>query len=337
MKRPFIFILGLSLVVIIIPIISSLLLYNISDDETIKNKVPNVLKKVTYEKIDKNAPVIDIYNADENKTIKMNIEEYLYGVLSSEMPSTFNEEALKAQAIAARTYVIYKIENNIKSGHKNAVVCTNSYHCQAYTSYENLKKTKGEDWIKSDYSKIKKVVDSTKGQILTYDGKVILPLYFSTSSGKTENSVDVFSTQYPYLVSVDSPYEENSPKYLTTYSVEKSKFIKYIKNTYPKSNISLDKLDDEIEIESRTEGGCVKTIKVGNIKMSGISMRKIFNLNSANFTINCNNNEVKFTVKGYGHGVGMSQWGAEGMAQKGYKYYDILFHYFKGSDIKDMY
>lgn len=337
MKRPFIFILGLSLVVIIIPIISSLLLYNISDDETIKNKVPNVLKKVTYEKIDKNAPVIDIYNADENKTIKMNIEEYLYGVLSSEMPSTFNEEALKAQAIAARTYVIYKIENNIKSGHKNAVVCTNSYHCQAYTSYENLKKIKGEDWIKSDYSKIKKVVDSTKGQILTYDGKVILPLYFSTSSGKTENSVDVFSTQYPYLVSVDSPYEENSPKYLTTYSVEKSKFIKYIKNTYPKLNISLDKLDDEIEIESRTEGGCVKTIKVGNIKMSGISMRKIFNLNSANFTINCNNNEVKFTVKGYGHGVGMSQWGAEGMAQKGYKYYDILFHYFKGSDIKDMY
>ncbi len=337
MKRPFIFILGLSLVVIIIPIISSLLLYNISDDETIKNKIPNVLKKVTYEKIDKNAPVIDIYNADENKTIKMNIEEYLYGVLSSEMPSTFNEEALKAQAIAARTYVIYKIENNIKSGHKNAVVCTNSYHCQAYTSYENLKKTKGEDWIKSDYSKIKKVVDSTKGQILTYDSKAILPLYFSTSSGKTENSVDVFSTQYPYLVSVDSPYEENSPKYLTTYSVEKSKFIKYIKNTYPKSNISLDKLDDEIEIESRTEGGCVKTIKVGNIKMSGISMRKIFNLNSANFTINCNNNEVKFTVKGYGHGVGMSQWGAEGMAQKGYKYYDILFHYFKGSDIKDMY
>lgn len=337
MKRPFIFILGLSLVVIIIPIISSLLLYNISDDETIKNKVPNVLKKVTYEKIDKNAPVIDIYNADENKIIKMNIEEYLYGVLSSEMPSTFNEEALKAQAIAARTYVIYKIENNIKSGHKNAVVCTNSYHCQAYTSYENLKKTKGEDWIKSDYSKIKKVVDSTKGQILTYDSKAILPLYFSTSSGKTENSVDVFSTQYPYLVSVDSPYEENSPKYLTTYSVEKSKFIKYIKNTYPKSNISLDKLDDEIEIESRTEGGCVKTIKVGNIKMSGISMRKIFNLNSANFTINCNNNEVKFTVKGYGHGVGMSQWGAEGMAQKGYKYYDILFHYFKGSDIKDMY
>lgn len=337
MKRPFIFILGLSLVVIIIPIISSLLLYNISDDETIKNKIPNVLKKVTYEKIDKNAPVIDIYNADENKTIKMNIEEYLYGVLSSEMPSTFNEEALKAQAIAARTYVIYKIENNIKSGHKNAVVCTNSYHCQAYTSYENLKKTKGEDWIKSDYSKIKKVVDSTKGQILTYDSKAILPLYFSTSSGKTENSVDVFSTQYPYLVSVDSPYEENSPKYLTTYSVEKSKFIKYIKNTYPKLNISLDKLDDEIEIESRTEGGCVKTIKVGNIKMSGISMRKIFNLNSANFTINCNNNEVKFTVKGYGHGVGMSQWGAEGMAQKGYKYYDILFHYFKGSDIKDMY
>ena len=106
------------------------------------------------------------------------MEEYLYGVLASEMPSTFNIEALKAQAIAARTYVIYKKENNITSGHKNAVVCTNSAHCQAYTSYEKLKKIKGEDWIKNDYVKIKKAVDDTKGQILTYDDKPILTIIF---------------------------------------------------------------------------------------------------------------------------------------------------------------
>ena len=265
------------------------------------------------------------------------MEEYLYGVLSSEMPSTFDEEALKAQAVAARTYVIYKIENNIKSGHKGADICTNSSHCQAYTSYENLKNIKGKDWMDSDYVKVKKAIDETKGQILTYNNKAILPLYFSTSSGKTENSEDVFSTKYPYLVSVDSPYEKQSPKYITTYSIEKSKFIKYIKNSYPQLSVSLSQLNNQVNIESRTEGGCVKIIRIGNIKLSGIQIRKILNLNSANFTIDYSGNEMKFTIKGYGHGVGMSQWGAQGMAQKGYKYYDILFHYFKDTNIKDIY
>ena len=162
-------------------------------------------------------------------------------------------------------------------------------------------------------------------------------MYFSTSSGKTENSEDVFSTQYPYLVSVDSPYDESSPKYSTTYSISKNKFIKYIKGVYPKLSISLDKLNNQISILDRTEAGCVKTVQVGNVKISGAEIRKILNLNSSNFPITYDNEEIKFNVKGYGHGVGMSQWGAEGMAKEGYKYYDILFHYFQGTDIKDTY
>ncbi len=335
MKKPFIFVLLLSFSLVTVSVVGSLIFYDDNPSSSVVKK--KITKEITYEKINKDSPIINVYNVDKNKIEKIDIEEYLYGVLSSEMPSTFDEEALKAQAIAARTYVIYKMENNITSGHKNSAVCTNSAHCQAYTSYEDLKKIKGEDWIKSDYVKVKKAVDDTKGQIVTYEKKAILPLYFSTSSGKTENSKDVFSTQYPYLVSVDSPYEENSPKYSTTYSIKKSKFIKYIKNIYPQINISLDKLDKEVSIVDRTDGGCVKIIEVGNVKISGTDMRKILNLNSANFTINYNNDEMNFTVKGYGHGVGMSQWGAEGMAKKGYKYYDILFHYFKGTDIKDMY
>lgn len=335
MKKPFIFVLLLSFSLVTVSVVGSLIFYDDNPSSSVVKK--KITKEITYEKINKDSPIINVYNVDKNKIEKIDIEEYLYGVLSSEMPSTFDEEALKAQAIAARTYVIYKMENNITSGHKNSAVCTNSAHCQAYTSYEDLKKIKGEDWIKSDYVKVKKAVDDTKGQIVTYEKKAILPLYFSTSSGKTENSKDVFSTQYPYLVSVDSPYEQNSPKYLTTYSIKKSKFIKYIKNIYPQINISLDKLDKEVSIVDRTDGGCVKIIEVGNVKISGTEMRKILNLNSANFTINYNNDEMNFTVKGYGHGVGMSQWGAEGMAKKGYKYYDILFHYFKGTDIKDMY
>lgn len=336
MKRPFIFILLLSSSVVVVSVLSSLLFYDNKESLPIL-QIKNKNDEINYDTVDSDAPTISVYDVDEDKIKKMDMEEYLYGVLASEMPSTFDEEALKAQAIAARTYVIYKKENNIKSGHSNAVVCTNSAHCQAYTSYEKLKTIKGEDWIKTDYVKIKKAVDSTKGQILTYDDKAILPLYFSTSSGKTENSEDVFSTQYPYLVSVESPYEKKSPKYLTTYSIEKSKFIKYIKDVYPSLNISVNKLDKEIYIESRTKGGSVKTIKIGNISMSGIDMRKILNLNSANFTINYSGDKMKFIVKGYGHGVGMSQWGAEGMAQQGSKYYDILFHYFKNTNIKDLY
>lgn len=335
MKRPFIFVLLLSFLIVIISVFNSFIFYD--DDEGAISRAKNEQKYKNYESVDEKSPKINVYNADEDKTEEMDMEEYLYGVLSSEMPSTFDEEALKAQAISARTYVVYKIENNINSGHKNAAVCTNSAHCQAYTSYDDLLKKKGKEWIKSDYQKVKKAVDETKGQILTYNDKAILPLYFSTSSGKTENSKDVFSTQYPYLVSVDSPYEENSPKYITTYSIDKNKFIKSLKNIYPSIKLSIDQLENQVKILNRTEGGCVKTIQLGDVKLSGIDIRKILNLNSANFTIEYNNNNMEFIVKGYGHGVGMSQWGAQGMAKEGYKYYDILFHYFKGTDIKDTY
>lgn len=332
MKKPFVFVLILFFSVVVVSVISSLLLYNNTDEVLDKPKIIKE-KSVTYERVDKDAPQINVYDTDRNRVIKMDMEEYLYGVLSSEMPSTFNEEALKSQAIAARTYVIYKIENNIKTGHKGADICTNSSHCQAYTSYENLKRNKGDSWIKSDYLKIKKAVDETKGQILVYEDKAILPLYFSTSAGRTENSKDIFSTNYPYLISVESPYEEKSPRYISDYSIEKIKFINIIKNYYPRLNLSLSNLNKKIYIESRTEGGSVKFMRVGNIDMSGIKIRKIFNLNSANFSIKFSGNKIKFNVKGYGHGVGMSQYGANYMAQDGYKYDDILKHYYKGVKI----
>lgn len=339
MKKPFIFILTFFLLIVGISVISTLIFYDEDEKNNITDNINKVIitKEKGYETVDKTSPNISIYDVDKDKVIKMDIEEYLYGVLSSEMPSTFDIEALKAQAIAARTYVIYKRDNNITSGHKNAVVCTNSAHCQAYSSYETLKKVKGEDWIKSDYNKVKEAVDDTKGQIVVYDGKPILPLYFSTSSGKTENSQDVFSSEYPYLVSVDSPYEEKSPKYKTIFKIKKATFIKNMKRYYPKLNLSLKNINNQVKILNRTSGGCVKTIQVGNIKLRGTELRKALNLNSANFTIRYSGDTMEFIVKGYGHGVGLSQWGAQGMAEKGYKYYDILLHYYKNTDIKDLY
>ena len=341
MKKPIIFLIGTMTFCILLPVLISVLFYGkneISSSESTKNIMKKSEQdKDTYETVDSTSPTITVYNCSTNKTEKMDIETFLYGVVASEMSSDFSEEALKAQAVAARTYIIYKIENNMTQGHNGADICTNSNHCQAYASYEELKNKKGDEWIKNSYPKIKQAVDDTKGHILTYDNKAILPLYFSTSSGKTENSEEVFSAQYPYLKSVSSPYEEQSPKYYTEKKINKNDFVNLLKKNYSSISISSENLNNTVKILDRTTAGSVNTIQVGNKKITGRNMRTIFGLNSSNFDLGFNSDTVIFKVKGYGHGVGMSQWGAEGMAQKNYKYDEILFHYYTDTQIKDIY
>lgn len=341
MKKPIIFLIGTMTFCILLPVLISVLFYGkneISSSESTKNIMKKSEQdKDTYETVYSTSPTITVYNCSTNKTEKMDIETFLYGVVASEMSSDFSEEALKAQAVAARTYIIYKIENNITQGHNGADICTNSNHCQAYASYEELKNKKGDEWMNNSYPKIKQAVDDTKGHILTYDNKAILPLYFSTSSGKTENSEEVFSAQYPYLKSVSSPYEEQSPKYYTEKKINKNDFVNLLKKNYSSISISSENLNNTVKILDRTTAGSVNTIQVGNKKITGRNMRTIFGLNSSNFDLGFNSDTVIFKVKGYGHGVGMSQWGAEGMAQKNYKYDEILFHYYTDTQIKDIY
>ena len=184
---------------------------------------------------------------------------------------------------------------------------------------------------------IKQAVNDTKGQIITYNGEPIVPLYFSTSSGKTENSEEVFSTEYPYLKSVDSPYDKYAPKYASTLKISNKDFVSKLQNTYSGININQNDLSSQVKILSRSNGGSVAKIKLGNKELTGRDIRNILNLNSANFEIKFGTNSLDFVVKGYGHGVGMSQWGANGMAEEGYKYYEILSHYYKDTTIKDLY
>ncbi|MGN1033943.1 MAG: stage II sporulation protein D [Intestinibacter sp.] len=338
MKKPMILLLGTVIFCVIIPVLISVLFYG-NENDNLSNAIKKIdkLEKSPYEKVDSQNPTISVYNSKTDKVQNMDIETFLYGVLSMEMSSEFSEEALKAQAVAARTYIIYKIENNIKSGHKGADICTDYNHCQAYASYEELKEQKGDKWIKESYPIIKRAVDDTKGQILTYDDKAILPLYFSTSSGMTENSEEVFMTQYPYLKSVSSPYEENSPKYYTEKTIDKNTFVDLLKSRYTNISMSKDDLENQVRIIERTTAGSVKIIQIGNKQLNGREMREIFDLNSSNFDIAFVEDTVVFKVKGYGHGVGMSQWGAEGMANKSHTYDEILFHYYTDTDIKDMY
>ena len=323
MKRPIILLMGTMIFGILLSVLISVLFYGKNE---VSNSIDTGTKKIEqkedkdpYEKVDKTSPTISVYNSSTNKIEEMDIETFLYGVLSAEMSSEFSEE------------------NNMTKGHKGADICTDSNHCQAYFSYNELKKNKGEDWIKESYPKIKKAVDDTKGHILTYDEKAILPLYFSTSSGKTENCEEVFSSQYPYLKSVSSPYEEQSPRYYTETKISKYKFVNALNKSYSNISLSVDNLINQIKVLERTNAGSVKTIQIGDKKLSGRNIRTLFGLNSSNFDIGFENDTVVFKVKGYGHGVGMSQWGAEGMAQKNYKYYDILCHYYTGIEIKDIY
>ena len=270
----------------------------------------------------------------KSKEIKeIDVEEYVAGVVSSEMQVNFEKEALKAQAVAARTYYYSKRLNSCIEG-QGAEIC-DSIHCQVYTPKEERLATWSEDKREINWNKIKEAVKETEGDVLVYNGELVkYPQFFSTSSGKTENCVDVFSEDIPYLKSIESPGEEIAPKFKSIVNIDKSTFINTITDNYRNTNLNYENLQNNIKILSRTEGGAVKEIKLGKVTISGVEFRNLFNINSANFTLNIVENEVIINCTGYGHGVGMSQWGANIMAKEGKNYKDILKHYYSGVNIE---
>lgn len=259
------------------------------------------------------------------------------GVVASEVPANFNEEALKAQAVAARTFYMSKRNNPCKDAKsKNAEICDTT-NCQVYMSKADRFSKWSKNEAESNWSKIQKAVLDTKGQVLTYENSVLeYPQFFSVSSGKTEDAKDVFSVNIPYLKSEESKGEENAPKYKTTLEVPISEFITKINSQYKNANLKKGDLPSAIKIESYTEGGSVKEIKIGTETIKGTEFRTLFNLNSTNFKFDFGDKVVKINCTGYGHGVGMSQWGANAMAKSGSKYNEILNHYYKGVEIQEI-
>lgn len=277
---------------------------------------------------------IEVYHINSDTVLTLELEEYLIGVVAAEMPASFEMEALKAQAVTARTYLLYRLKKDSENPeqHKQAPICSGT-HCQVFMTKDELIEKFTQDWYDKYWSKIKEAVDSTKGQIITYDGKLIEPLFHSTSGGRTENSEDVFSSAAPYLRSVESPYESNSPKMTSTVSMSVSEFIQKIKGSLGENNITASNLKNKISLIEVSEGGKIKTMQIGETVIKGKEFRTLFNLNSANFKIVQNNDTIDIITTGYGHGVGMSQYGANGMAIEGYNYRDILKHYYTGVEI----
>lgn len=274
---------------------------------------------------DENFKKITVYFADEDTVKTMDLNEYILGVVSAEMPASFEYEALKAQAVAARTYTINKIENNtVSKEHKGADICTDFYHCQAYTTSEDACKKWSEN-ARNYLKKCKNAVKETGDTIMVYDGEVVKAVFHSSSSGKTENAENVWGGSVPYLVSVDSPGEELCPSHKSMVSVSVKDFKKTVSEKY---NVDFEK--NIIGKIKKTSSGSVEYIEIGNLKIKGTDIRTMFGLRSACFDVKINDGNVTFDVTGNGHGVGMSQYGANYLASLGYDYEQILKKYYTG-------
>lgn len=298
---------------------------------------PKIAKKheTKEEEFDGN---IKVYDTRNQRVHEMALEEYVKGVVAAEMPGEFHIEALKAQAVASRTYAISRTINYPEGhpDHIEASLCT-GIHCQAYLTLDELANIHAKDWVDKYWPKIEEAVESTKGEVLYYKDEIIEPLYHSTSGGMTEDSLDVFQVERPYLKAVSSPYEEEAPKFRSLVTLTGDEFINKIIGKYPSSNITKNNLPDKIKLVEKTQSGRIKKIAIDGTVVNGREIRDLFELNSTNFKITYNpkTNIVDIETMGYGHGVGMSQWGANGMAKKGKNYKEILEHYYTGIEIKN--
>ncbi len=281
----------------------------------------------------KNYGTIKLLHKKTGEVEQVNIDNYLCNVVSAEMPADYEIEALKAQAVVARTYTIYKINNK---KHENADICDASTCCQAWVDKETRFSRWEESKRESNWEKIQKCVQETQGQIITYQNQPINAFFHANSGGKTELPVNVWGgTGLPYLQVVETAGEEGYKQYESEVELTQDELIEKLKTKY--SDISIDFSNQEdLKILEYTDSGRVRTVKFGNHEISGVETRTLLGLKSTNFEISKENDKIKFTVKGYGHGVGMSQTGADAMAKQGKNYKEIINHFYSGIEIKEV-
>ena len=272
---------------------------------------------------------INVYVHTQDKVIEMDTIQYLKEVVSAEMPANFHEEALKAQAVAARTYMLTRKNEGPTDIHKGADICTDSTHCKAWMSEADRKKAWGQ-YAEKNWHKISDAVESTNDMVITYQGNLISAVFHSTSSGTTENAKDVWGGDVPYLVSVSSPGDTESPKYNSNAEFNIDEYKKICEENIPGINWENGLF---CNIERSTAGG-ITLINIGGITVKGVDFRKMFSLQSTNIDIKEENGKVIMTVKGYGHGVGMSQYGANYLANEGKNYIEILKTYYTGVEVE---
>lgn len=282
--------------------------------------IPNeeiAIEQTTGEVTQEEKLTIKVWDGNQNK--EMELEEYITGVVLAEMPAGFHEEALKAQAVVARTYTARKL---VLPKHEDASVCMDSACCQAYCSIDDYLTAGGSE---ADVAKIRQAVTATENMVLLYMGELIEATYFSCSGGRTEDAVAVWGSDVPYLQSVDSPGEEKATHYMDTVTFSLSSFCEKLGIHDP---IGTESLIGQI---TYTQGGGVKTIMINGAEFTGVTLRQKLGLRSTAFVITAIGNTVTVTTKGFGHRVGMSQYGADAMALSGSSWNEILEHYYQGA------
>ncbi len=285
----------------------------------ITNTDVNTNDNLPYEDINNTSNEMQvIVKRSTGEVINIKMTDYLIGVVAAEMPASFNIEALKAQAILARTYVMKRIKNNL--------TVTDTVSTQAYKDNNQLKKMWGSSF-NIYYNKIKTAVIETEKEVCLYNGELIDAVYHSTSNGKTEDAKYVWGNSIPYLISVDSSYDKYVSSYLRTVEFDNTKLLKLF-------GLDISQLD--IKILSKNESGRVDKVSINDNIYTGVEFRNIFGLRSSDFDITYMDEKIVITTRGFGHGVGMSQYGANQMANDGYNYQQILNHYYQNISISTL-
>ncbi|XOI99531.1 stage II sporulation protein D [Paenibacillus polymyxa] len=296
-----------------------------TDASSTKTPAPVPAVPVTYPE-----PQVRVYLSATGTTMNLPLEDYVTGVVAAEMPAEFRLEALKAQAIAARTFIVRRLAASDTSGvPSGAADVTDTVSHQVFIPPDQVK----ADWTRlgkaKEWEKLQQAVRESRDTVMTYQGKAITASFFSTSNGYTENAEDVWGNAVPYLQSVDSPWDKNlAPGYKQTVTMKRNEILQKLNlDAIP---VTTQKGGSWMEVLSTTKGHRIKEMQIAGETFSGPEVRKLLGLRSSQFSWKTTGDEVQITTFGYGHGVGMSQWGANGMAQEGHTATQILKHYYTG-------
>ena len=282
---------------------------------------------------------IRVYLHETQEIREMSLEEYLTAVVAAEMPATFHEEALKAQAVAARSYTLNKMAaqgyDEEQPPHYGADICTDIYHCKAFTTKEQARNNWGEARFLEYWEKIENAVYLTDGEVVCFEEEPISAVFHSTSPGRTEDAKNIWGNEVAYLKGVDSPGDANSPQYNSVLRISSADFRERVEAMAGPLNWQ-ENPKEWVGTLQPSQSGTVLEIVIADQRFTGVQMREAFNLRSAAFNLHYEEGEFIFSVTGYGHGVGMSQYGAQYMAVQGAPYAEILKWYYTGTTIKNM-
>lgn len=331
-SRPFILYIFLAFLIAV----SVVLIVNRKNSE-IDIEEKNEIEKVKIEEL-ASLEKVKVYDALKGEIRELDLNYYLFCTTASEIPFEYEIEAIKAQAIVSRTYLYNKILTNAE---KDADICTDYRHCQAFLELNKLEeiwKEKGfsDEEIAVGERKIKEAVETTDGIIITYNGTAINALFHASSPICTENAKAIWSNEdVPYLKSVENVEDENYERRNSQTIVDYEDFKNGLKSKKYFDNLSFEDFQNT-KINEYTETGRVKNVKVGNAIVKAEDLRTLFGLNSTLFTIDIEENKIIFNVTGFGHGVGMSQVGANHYAKDGYTYEQIIHHYYTGVELENI-